>query len=123
MGMTMTPEKAIDTITHFCEYITPCDEYGYRIDGELCEAHLMAVRALTIQKWIPVTERLPEKGCEHLCRCIVNDFDDMPFYMVLRYILIDEYPHFQHETKGGMKVTHWMPLPEPPKEERRTDDK
>ena len=50
MKMTMTPEKAIDTITHFCEYITPCDEYGYRIDGELCEAHLMAVRALKNQK-------------------------------------------------------------------------
>ena len=68
-------------------------------------------------KWIPVTERLPEKAADYLCRCIVNNYDNMPFYMVLRYILVDTNPHFQHETKGGMKVTHWMPLPEPPKGE------
>lgn len=67
-------------------------------------------------KWIPVSERFPGKAASYLCRCIVNDFDDMPFYMVLSYILYDKNPHFQHETKGGMKVTHWMPLPQPPKE-------
>ena len=67
-------------------------------------------------KWIPVTERLPGKAADYICRCTVNDFDDMPFYMVLRYIIYDKNPHFQHETKGGMKVTHWMPLPEPHKE-------
>lgn len=66
--------------------------------------------------WIPVTERRPNKGIECLCRCIVNDCDNFPFYMVLRYMLIDENPHFQYETMAGLKVTHWMPLPEPPKE-------
>lgn len=70
-------------------------------------------------KWIPVTLGfLPEKGGEYLCRCIVGDYDDMPFYMVLRYYAVDKHPHFQHEQTGGMKVTHWMPLPEPPEVEK-----
>lgn len=73
-------------------------------------------KAIQVPKWIPVTERLPQKATDYLCRCVVNDDNTYPFYMVLRYILFDENPHFQHETKGGMKVTHWMPLPEPPKE-------
>lgn len=97
-----------------------CDQCKYEHLGSNCikiaKADNLIDNGVTIQKWIPVTERLPEKAADYLCRCTVNDFDDMPFYMVLRYIVYDKNPHFQHETKGGMKVTHWMPLPEPPKE-------
>lgn len=70
-------------------------------------------------KWIPVTERLPEKNGEYLCRYVFGDYDDMPFYQALYYYAAEERPHFQHELEGGspkMKVTHWMPMPEPPKE-------
>lgn len=59
-------------------------------------------------KWIPVTERLPEKGTEYLCRCVIGEHNDFPFYMVLRYYVIDKNPHFQHESKYGLHVTHWM---------------
>ena len=51
----MTNNEAIEIIIHFDKYITPCDEYGYRIKGELVEAHQMAVCALVKQKhgrWI-----------------------------------------------------------------------
>ena len=111
MGMTMTPEKAIDTITHFCEYITPCDEYGYRIDGQLCEAHLMAVRALTIQKWIPVTERLPDENQVVLCMRRNKS------YWVAQWTYIDWMWYDENEWHNENEVTHWMPLPEPPKED------
>lgn len=65
-------------------------------------------------QWIPVTDRYPGKGKEYLCRCICNGCEDLPFYMVLGYVIYDKNPHFQHEQTGGMSVTHWMPLPEPP---------
>ena len=88
--------------------------------------HLIA-HGVTVQEWIPASEP-PQKGGEYLCRCIVNDMDDMPFYMVLRYYIVDENPHFQHEQKGGMRVTHWRAfgrlekpepgdMPQPPKGE------
>lgn len=62
-----------------------------------------------------VEEGLPTKQREYLCRCNIAGHDELPFYMVLRYYLVDENPHFQHETKDGVHVTHWMPIPEPPK--------
>lgn len=68
-------------------------------------------------EWISVDDRLPDDGRNYLCRCIINGNTEYPFFMVLHYILIDENPHFQHECDQGLKVTHWMPLPEPPKGE------
>ena len=69
--------------------------------------------------WIPVTERLPEKdgpvlvyyGFDH-----GNGFGKM-FTQVLDYYATDRMPRFQNEGMMNLKVTHWMPLPKPPKEE------
>lgn len=66
-------------------------------------------------EWISVDKMLPEKARDYLCRCVIRDNADYPFFMVLRYILIDENPHFQHECDNGLRVSHWMPLPEAPK--------
>ena len=63
-----------------------------------------------LPKWIPVTERLPEDGTEVLA------FNKTGFAYVDCWTdgkwkinsMVDE----EHES-----VTHWMPLPEPPKEE------
>lgn len=71
-----------------------------------------------MSKWISVEERLPEYPIDkrgYLCRITAHEY---PFYMVLNYILIDKNPHFQHENEV-LKVTHWMPLPEPPREETK----
>lgn len=77
--------------------------------------HLIA-NGVTVQQWIPVTERFPEKCVDYLCLCVLTDDNHVkPFCMVLRYIR-DNEPHFQYELNGSIKVTHWMPLPEPPKE-------
>ena len=63
------------------------------------------------ERWIPVTERLPEERA-FLLICTVDKnvgeavFDyDRQFY----WMNTDEYD-------VPLSVTHWMPLPEPPKE-------
>ena len=52
-------------------------------------------------RWIPVTERLPEDGV-----------------YVLAYSADDDYMCVEARHKfAAFQVTHWMPLPAPPKEE------
>ena len=52
-------------------------------------------------RWIPVTERLPEGGV-----------------YVLAYSADDDYMCVEARHKfAAFQITHWMPLPEPPKEE------
>ena len=76
--------------------------------------HLVA-NGVTIQKWIPVTERLPEKYGKYLCRYVFNESAEYPHIEAISY-----YPtmtRFQGEGSCGMRVTHWMPLPPAPKGE------
>ena len=61
-----------------------------------------------VQKWIPVTERLPEEEGLYLV-AVVNDHER-------RYSKTAWY-HGHGNWFLHQKVTHWMPLPEPPKEE------
>jgi len=71
-------------------------------------------------RWIPVTDRLPEDDCHVLAYYGFNHgngYLGMMFMQVLDYYARDPRPHFQHEGLNGMTVTHWMPLPEPSKEE------
>ena len=101
----MTNQKAIEVITHFDKHIIPCDEYGYRIDSDLMEAHLMAAKALR-NEWIPVTERLPEHGQE----VIVYSGNILKPTVFAYQFWNPKYDSWKH-------ITHWMPLPIPPKGE------
>ena len=74
--------------------------------GKLAD-HLIA-NGVTVQQWIPVTERLPDD--EGLCLvAVVNDHER-------RYSKTAWY-HGHGNWFLHQKVTHWMPLPEPPKGE------
>ena len=59
--------------------------------------------------WIPVTERLPKED-EEVLVVAVNDFDTYDRWAAVDWLYRGEWQ--QHSI-----VTHWMPLPEPPKEE------
>ena len=64
-------------------------------------------------EWIPVTERLPET-CAPVLVCLHWGLDD-------NEITVGEYWGNSKASPGwgtfDPYVTHWMPLPEPPKEE------
>lgn len=68
-------------------------------------------------EWISVEERLPT---DEKCVLAYYGFDrsngdlGRMYVGVLCYFAYDPIPHWQHESTG-LKVTRWMPLPEPPK--------
>ena len=64
---------------------------------------------VTVQQWIPVTERLPENNTRNVV-CYIDPIDgektvSSDVFWKERWVRFGEY------------VTHWMPLPEPPKED------
>ena len=79
------------------------------------------------QKWIPVTERLPDKNGDYLafkrntyggwCDVVgfakdgreVDDYDFVNEWENVWYDYDSEYGYIVFDS-----VTHWMPLPEPP---------
>lgn len=64
--------------------------------------------------WISVRDRLPEDQVEVLVA--TRSKNGVP-NIDKGYLAID---HFIH--RGRAEVTHWMPLPEPPKEENETSN-
>lgn len=101
-------EKLIELQKINCHGEKPCAP-----DCLECLADHLIANSVTIQRWIPVTERLPEKGGNYLCIVKSCLFRGATYQMILGY------------DKGGFNdgcicmedVTHWMPLPEPPKGE------
>lgn len=70
--------------------------------------HLIA-NGVTIQKWIPVSERLPEDN-ERVIAYRPMEADASAY----KYCVMWGWSVKVSMRHGG--ITHWMPLPEPPKE-------
>lgn len=78
-----------------------------------------------MSEWISVKDRLPDE-CDNLVLAIANGkpcrnitLEDA--YVLASYVpnegwIIDEWPMWEEA-----EVTHWMPLPEPPKEEHHAN--
>lgn len=85
-------EKAADAIENTSK--------AYQMMAEAYEADV------TKQDWIPVTERCPENSGDYLV------FDDC------RNLYVNEWHYLLKKWQyDDSRVTHWMPLPEPPREE------
>ena len=81
-----------------------------------CRKRLESIPAADVRpvKWIPVTERLPED----LTRVIVFCEDGVSYGLCEHLIAGDEEVVEWHDfLHYPITPTHWMPLPEPPKEE------
>lgn len=101
-------EKLIE-LCNDLETLPCCDTY----EGQ---ADYLIENGVTVQEWIPVTERLPEDECLAISmlkgklsykECLVG------------LVYADEMckTGFYCESNGEIlfDVTHWRPLPEPPK--------
>lgn len=66
-------------------------------------------------RWIPVSERLPEKSGPYLCCWKASADDKLYIARVLAWRADTGWMNSFDEQVGN--VTHFMPLPEPPEEE------
>ena len=84
--------------------------------------HLIA-NGVTVQEWISVTDRLPDnKEHDWVLAQVVEDngFMHIPRVMEYRQAKNDWFEEtygWLSEHNGVFTVTHWMPLPHPPKGE------
>ena len=91
-------------------YLESFREWNTRPIEDRLEAEIERLKVLN--RWIPVTERLPER------RQFVLVTDCLNKYIAYTADTTDDVCFYSQ--KGGWlldSITHWMELPEPPKEE------
>ena len=84
-------------------------EHNYNVAVSFNENQAKYIESLgVLPKWIPVTERLPEYE-----RPVLGWDADFLYSHIVNFV----YGQFFDDIDmSAVKVTHWMPLPEPPKE-------
>lgn len=124
-----TPEEikdGLDTCGKRRICLSDCPYFGE--DG--CSSHLEAdaldyIQQLEAQvpKWISMEERLPEAKMAVLAygqRVVFNGKKIETFPMErVAYTRGEDEGWFSWDSGDLIEVTHWMPLPEPPKEEEK----
>ena len=98
------------TIDRAIEILDPEHREHYKSIDPVMEACRMGMEALERTRWIPCSER--PKVCKD-----TSYFSYIPSFGVVD--IADYHPDVDEWTFMGLPitVTHWMPLPEPPKEE------
>jgi len=82
---------------------------------------ILIANGVTVQRWIPVTERLPDK--ELLEYQKKYDQDNMEVLVMIKgakeatTLYYDNEGDFIDENDDAWLVTHWQPMPKPPKED------
>lgn len=105
-------EKLVELLTEFYG----CDPMYYNVDALALADHLIA-NGVTVQEWISVKDRLPEDSNDGFADAVlVTD----GFVQHMAYFVGGEWRFAESgEIKEPMwyRITHWMPLPQPPKGE------
>ena len=104
-----------------------CEDCEHENNEKACIEHIKARMAdhliangVTIQRWIPVTERLPEPGVDVLCwyeYFRYGDYNRMYQTYGIGHCFPDGFWGGEVSNCQKTKVFAWMPLPEPPKGE------
>lgn len=91
-----------------------CGLHCYITDDELPNGYTFSVqhdcREDATPKWIPVTERLPDRNSKVL---VCDNRED---YVSIWERFADDLWYGDDIIWATEDITHWMPLPEPPKE-------
>ena len=110
-------EKLIELLTDFYG----CDNMYYDVDALAMAQHLIA-NGVTVQEWIPASEP-PKKITNKVIVLCKNGYRGFGHYEDYKgkqtwYNLesCKPFTDWDLEYCESYKVTHWMPLPEPPKE-------
>ena len=118
-------EKLVELLTEFYG----CDPMYYDVDALAIADHLVA-NGVTVQEWVSVDDRLPENDGSYLVT--INSFGGRKHINVRWFAkdgeAVNEYElagqenvWYYYDSEWGYipidSVTHWMPLPEPPKGE------
>ncbi len=77
-------------------------------------ANFLIANGVTIQKWIPVTERLP-KNIGLFLVIEKHWIDGSPCRRIAKWNTEDWFTADRKSKEITPRVTYWMPLPEPPK--------
>jgi len=93
-----------EAIKDFNEFKTSGYIQSKRPSSGNIEVAIQALQAQAERRWIPVSERLPEDGRTILTYTIGGNIE----------VFLYDSSTYQPVWYG---VTHWMPLPEPPKED------
>ena len=111
-------EKLVELIDDFVYNVDLNYWYPEEQDEKLADD--LIAHGVTVQEWIPVTERLPENDV------VVIGYTPCDGFMFVGYYHEEpKYDRKQWKIVTAMrstkvmkkKVTHWMPLPQPPKGE------
>ena len=101
-------EKLVELLTEFYG----CDPMYYDVDALAIAQHLIT-HGVTVQEWISVKDRLPEIG-----RSVI--VYNAPAKCAAEAMYKGEGRFLQFRWSARLQeheVTHWMPLPQPPKGE------
>lgn len=115
--MTTDAEKAAEEWAKSYAYMMP--------NTNLCKERVLAAQeegflagaAWAESKWISVKERLPEECCDVLA-AIWDPHDRVHWYDILGWGGPDVNKWIDYEMATHDHITHWMPLPAAPKEEK-----
>ena len=112
-------DRLIDVFTHLDEHISYKEEYGILFDTPFVKAVedvLQMLKGVTVQEWISVKDRLPEAGEFVLLQYAKNNLN--PTQHAKNTMAVGRYEYKLFLVEGcSVNVTHWMPLPQPPKGE------
>ena len=117
--MNLTRE-ATAKVAHHCANTSceKCDKESGKCQCRTMEMftdHLIA-NGVTVQKWIPVSERFPPKGVFVLFQYAKNS--RKPTMFAKNTMAVGRYENKMFIVDGcAVLVTHWMPIPQPPKGE------
>ena len=110
-------EKLVELLkTNACPSPFMCDPacryYGFEdCFPDRFADHLIA-HGVTVQEWISVKDRLPKDG-----RYLTVRYDHVTRSSFVDILWFERGDWWNRHCPGDYAVTHWMPLPQPPKGE------
>ena len=111
----MDVREKLEVIAHLGDHISYKEDIGICYDSDLAkvieDAYMALKNGVTVQEWISVKDRLPESGKDAVMIALRWGEVDIGWCEEGRW-----GSEFVNEYDDG-EVTHWMPLPQPPKGE------